>query len=37
MNLDVTKRSGFVLRILSLSAFSCMILFAEIVVIQMKS
>lgn len=34
MSLDVTKRSGFVLRMLSLSAFSCMILFAGIVVIQ---
>lgn len=34
MSLDVTKKSGFVLRMLSLSAFSCMILFAGIVVIQ---
>ncbi|MCE8004408.1 hypothetical protein [Billgrantia ethanolica] len=34
MSLDVTKRSGFVLRLFSLAAFSCMVLFAGIVVIQ---
>lgn len=34
MSLEVTKRAGFVLRILSLMAFSCMILFAGIVVVQ---
>ncbi len=34
MSLDITKRSGFVLRMLSLIAFSCMVLFAGIVVIQ---
>nr|WP_156889269.1 hypothetical protein [Halomonas sp. 1513] len=34
MSLDVTKRSGFILRMLSLVSFSCMILFAGIVVIQ---
>ena len=34
MSLDVTKRSGFVLRMLSLIAFSCMVLFAGIVVMQ---
>ncbi|MFO7818270.1 MAG: hypothetical protein R6V39_11420 [Desulfovibrionales bacterium] len=34
MSLDVTRRSGFILRMLSLVAFFCMILFAGIVVIQ---
>lgn len=34
MTLSNTKSSGFVLRMLSLLAFSCMILFAGIVVIQ---
>jgi hypothetical protein len=34
MSLEVAKRSGFVLRMLSLMAFSCMVLFAGIVVIQ---
>ena len=34
MSLDITKRSGFVLRLFSLAAFSCMVLFAGLVVLE---
>ncbi len=34
MSLDSIKRTGFILRLFSLAAFSCMVLFAGIVVIQ---
>lgn len=34
MSLNSTKRAGFILRLFSLAAFSCMVLFAGIVVVQ---